>query len=407
MRVLFLTNLLPYPLDNGGKINTYTKVVALKKGGHSVDLVCFTESQNESLEYAEHMRQYCEGVYQIYLRLTTAENKLYMIRMALQSLLSPYSFGVYKYKSEEMEHLLRNLSGKYNYECIYFDHLQTFIYEPLIKTLWPKAKTIIDEHNCETVIMQRNAAVSANLIKKAFLTIEARKLARFENASISKADKTIVLSESDQKALEKQLGKKFPSIIIPNRVAETNKIKKTNQQVSDKLRIMFVGTMTWEPNNNGILWFMDNVYRKMFETNQNIELYVVGKNPSIQVIELAKTLHNITVTGYVDSVDPYYEMCDLMVVPLFVGSGQRIKIIEAFSRKMPVVSTTIGAEGLVYQNGESILIADDTDHFIDAIEKLNDYELRCKIACNARRNYDKFYSTEAIGEQFNRIFDKL
>lgn len=407
MRVLFLTNLLPYPLDNGGKINTYTKVVALKKGGHSVDLVCFTESQNESLEYAEHMRQYCEGVYQIYLRLTTAENKLYMIRMALQSLLSPYSFGVYKYKSEEMEHLLRNLSGKYNYQCIYFDHLQTFIYEPLIKKLWPKAKTIIDEHNCETVIMQRNAAVSANLIKKAFLTIEARKLARFENASISKADKTIVLSESDQKALEKQLGKKFPSIIIPNRVAETNKIKKTNQQVSDKLRIMFVGTMTWEPNNNGILWFMDNVYRKMLETNQNIELYVVGKNPSIQVIELAKTLHNITVTGYVDSVDPYYEMCDLMVVPLFVGSGQRIKIIEAFSRKMPVVSTTIGAEGLVYQNGESILIADDTDRFIDAIEKLNDYELRCKIACNARRNYDKFYSTEAIGEQFNRIFDKL
>lgn len=407
MRVLFLTNLLPYPLDNGGKINTYTKVVALKKGGHSVDLVCFTESQNESLEYAEHMRQYCEGVYQIYLRLTTAENKLYMIRMALQSLLSPYSFGVYKYKSEEMEHLLRNLSGKYNYECIYFDHLQTFIYEPLIKKLWPKAKTIIDEHNCETVIMQRNAAVSANLIKKAFLTIEARKLARFENESISKADKTIVLSESDQKALEKQLGKKFPSIIIPNRVAETNKIKKTNQQVSDKLRIMFVGTMTWEPNNNGILWFMDNVYRKMLETNQNIELYVVGKNPSIQVIELAKTLYNITVTGYVDSVDPYYDMCDLMVVPLFVGSGQRIKIIEAFSRKMPVVSTTIGAEGLVYQNGESILIADDTDHFIDAIEKLNDYGLRCKIACNARRNYDKFYSTEAIGEQFNRIFDKL
>lgn len=407
MRVLFLTNLLPYPLDNGGKINTYTKVVALKKGGHSVDLVCFKESQNKGFEYAEHMRQYCEGVYQIYLRLTTAENKLYMIRMALQSLLSHYSFGVYKYKSEEMEHLLRKLSGKYNYECIYFDHLQTFIYEPLIKKLWPKAKAIMDEHNCETVIMQRNAAVSANLIKKAFLTIEARKLAKFENESISKVDKTIVLSEADQRALEKQLGKKFPSIIIPNRVAETNKIKKTNEQVSDKLRIMFVGTMTWEPNNSGILWFMDNVYRKILETNQNIELYVVGKNPSTQVIGLAKTLHNITVTGYVDSVDPYYEMCDLMVVPLFVGSGQRIKIIEAFSRKMPVVSTTIGAEGLVYQNGESILIADDIDHFIDAIEKLNDYELRCKIACNARRNYDKFYSTEAIGQQFNRIFDKL
>lgn len=407
MRILFLTNLLPYPLDNGGKINTYTKVVALKNGGHTVDLVSFKETQNDVPEYEEHMRKYCEGVYQIYLRLTTAENKLYMFRMALQSLASRYSFGVYKYKCEEMEHLLRKLSTENQYGCIYYDHLQMYIYEPLIKTLWPEAKEIIDEHNCETVIMQRNVDVSVNPIKKAFLKIEVRKLAKFENESIARADKTIVLSEADQRALEQQLGKKFLSIIIPNRVAETQKIKKTNKQVSDKLRIMFVGTMTWEPNNSGILWFMDNVYRKILESNQNVELYVIGKNPSSQVINLAKTLHNVTVTGYVDSVDPYYEMCDLMVVPLFVGSGQRIKIIEAFSRKMPVISTTIGAEGLVYQNGESIIIADDIEHFIDAIEKFNDFELRNMIASNARRNYDEYYSTEAIGQQFNRIFETL
>lgn len=407
MRILFLTNLLPYPLDNGGKINTYTKVAALKKGGHTVDLVSFKETQNDISEYEEHMRQYCEGVYQIYLRLTTAENKLYMARMALQSLASCYSFGVYKYKSKGMKQLLRELSSKHEYGCIYYDHLQMYIYEPFIKKLWPQAKEIIDEHNCETVIMQRNADVSVNPIKKVFLMVEARKLKRFENESIRKADETIVLSEADKIALEKQMGGPFPSIIIPNRVAETSKIKKTNEQASDKLRIMFVGTMTWEPNNSGILWFMDNVYRKILESNQKVELYIVGKNPSNQVIELAKTLENVTVTGYVDSVDPYYEMCDLMVVPLFVGSGQRIKIIEAFSRKMPVVSTTIGAEGLVYQDGQSIFIANQPEEFVNAIEKCKEFEIRRTIADNARKNYDLHYSTEAIGQRFNQVFTEL
>ena len=407
MRILFLTNLLPYPLDNGGKINTYTKVAALKKGGHTVDLVSFKETQNDVSEYEEHMRQYCEGVYQIYLRLTTAENKLYMARMALQSLASCYSFGVYKYKSKGMKQLLRELSSKHEYGCIYYDHLQMYIYEPFIKKLWPQAKEIIDEHNCETVIMQRNADVSVNPIKKVFLMVEARKLKRFENESIRKADETIVLSEADKIALEKQMGGPFPSIIIPNRVAETSKIKKTNEQASDKLRIMFVGTMTWEPNNSGILWFMDNVYRKILESNQKVELYIVGKNPSSQVIELAKTLQNVTVTGYVDSVDPYYEMCDLMVVPLFVGSGQRIKIIEAFSRKMPVVSTTIGAEGLVYQDGQSIFIANQPEEFVNAIEKCKEFEIRRTMADNARKNYDLHYSTEAIGQRFNQVFTEL
>lgn len=407
MRILFLTNVLPYPLDNGGRINTYTKIKALKGAGHEIDLLSFKETKADTAQYEEHMRQYCSGVYQVYLPISTTENKLYMEGVALRSLLTRYSFGVYKFKSKEMERLIEGLGKKKKYDCIYYDHLQLYIYEPLIKSLWPNAKAVLDEHNCESLIMERNAEVTKNILKKIFLNIEVRKLKHFECLAIDRADKTVVLSEVDEAALAKRLGKEFRSVIIPNRVADTDKIKKTNEQMGENLRIMFVGTMTWAPNNDGVLWFLENVYEKLQEIDSEIELYIVGKNPSSQVLKLARTLKNVIVTGYVNSVDPYYEMCDFMIVPLFVGSGQRIKIIEAFSRKMPVVSTTVGAESLVYQNGESILIADNPQEFIDAFSQLREAEKRKHIAEKAREIYESFYSTEAIGRRFIKIFDDL
>lgn len=407
MKILFLTNLLPYPLDNGGKINTYTKIAALKKGGHNVDLITFKETQNDVTAYEEHMKQYCRDVFQVYLRLTTAENKGYMINMAARSLFSKYSFGVYKYKCKEMELLLKKLADERKYDCIYYDHLQLYIYEPLVRKLWPSAKDIIDEHNCETIIMERNAIVSGNIVKKAFFKIEAAKLKRFENKSIKKAFKTVVLSEADRMALAKQLGEDFPYVIIPNRVAETAKLKETNEQQGQNLKILFVGTMTWSPNNDGIVWFLETVYSKLKRNKERVEMYIVGKNPSGRVLELAREIEGVNVAGYVESVDPYYDMCDFMVVPLFVGSGQRIKIIEAFSRKMPVLSTTIGAEGLEYINGENILIADTPEEFLAGIEKYKDVQMRTQVAESARRNYDSHYSTEAIGARFNSIFNEI
>ena len=407
MKILFFTNLLPYPLDNGGKINTYTKIMALKSGGHDVDLISFKETNTDCSQYENHLRNYCTNVYQIYHRLTTMENKIYMCWIAIHSLFSKYSFGVYKYKCKEMNKLLMRIAREKSYDCIYYDHLQMYYYEPIAKKLWPNAEEIIDEHNCETIIMKRNAVITKNILKRCFLLIEARKLERFENMAIKKADKIIILSEEDEKALKLQMGgKDFNYVIIPNRIVETNKIKSSNEQMSKKLRILFIGTMTWAPNNDGVIWFIENVYKQILMVDQNIELYIVGKNPSSRLVELSKTMENITVTGYVESVDLYYELCDLMIVPLFVGSGQRIKIIEAFSRKMPVVSTSIGAEGLIFEDGRSIIIANNVSEFVEAILRLRNTELRKFIANEARKKYDKFYSTEAISFRFNQIFER-
>ena len=406
MRILFLTNLLPYPLDNGGKIKSYTTISALADAGHKIDLLCFTEKNNIQEEYENQLLKLCQKVEQVYLKLTTAENMQYMRLIAVKSLFSTYSFGLYKYQSDKMKQKLEKLCLENNYECIYFDHLQLCVYKEYLEKLLPKAKMILDEHNCEALIMSRNADKSTNVMKKLFLQIESKKLAKFESRILGEMDTNIVLSEEDYKELRKLHKGDFKHSIIPIGVPDRG-IKKSVEKKDDLLKILFLGTLTWEPNNQGLIWFLKNVIPLLERKNIKFKFYIVGKNPSVEVCELAKNNVNITVTGYVESVDEYYEKCDCMVVPLFIGSGQRVKLIESFSKGMPSVSTEIGAEGLQIENHKNILIANTAEEFSDAIEELNNYSIRRTLFLEGRKCYENNYSPEAVTAKINDVIRQL
>ncbi len=393
MNILFLTNLLPYPLDNGGKIKSYTTLQALKNDGHHIDLASFKETMNDMLEYESEILKVCRNVRQIYQRLTTAENKSYMMRLLFKSLILPLSFNTYKYQSKEMLKYLTGLREKYTYDCVYFDHLPMCVYLRAAKKLWPKAKFILDEHNCEALIMKRNAENTGSFVKKALLSLEAKKLTVFERTALQSVDRTIVLSSADYTALKELAGRDFPHMIIPIGVQDRGIRKERN---NTELHILFIGTLTWEPNNQGLIWFLKEVVPLLKESAFDYKLYIVGKNPSDEVKNLTSDHPNMIVTGYVEAVDEYYDTCDCTIVPLFIGSGQRVKLIEAFSKGMPAVSTTIGAEGLHYEKGEDILIADTAEDFCKAIIKMRDPVIRDKIKLKSRRIYEKFYSPGAV-----------
>lgn len=404
MKILFLTNLLPYPLDNGGKIKTYTTLQSLKKGGHAIDLVCFNESRTIVPEYEKKILEYCNSVNQIYLKLTTTDNKIYMLIMALKSIFSKYSFGLFKYKSEKMRNLLKSLISSNEYDLVYYDHLQLFIYNGLIMSMRINCIKIIDEHNCEALIMKRNADNSANLIKKLFFLLEYQKLYRFERKSIRSSDKCIVLSLEDYKYLFDMCGE-FNHEIIP--IGMIDKGMKSSEYQDDCIRILFIGTLTWEPNNNGIVWFMKKVFPLIERQNINVLLYIVGKNPSEELRTLAKKYRNIIITGYVESVEEYYDKCNCMIVPLFIGSGQRVKIIEAFSKGIPVISTTIGAEGLNFEDKYSGLIANTPEEFVNCIMEIRNRKMWEKISFNARKVYEEFYSVEAVQNKILKYVSDL
>lgn len=403
MKILFLTNLLPYPLDNGGKIKTYTTLQGLSMAGHCVDLVCFTEDRQSIYNIPKELLGICNKIEQVFWRLTTTENKKYMMQIAIRSLFSKYSFGLYKYKSQKMLLKLELLCKDTKYDCVYYDHLQLCIYKTYLDVLCPESRTVLDEHNCETLVIFRNAQNSSNVAKKLFLFLEAYKLRYFEARCLKSVDANIVLSQEDYQELKKLCKSDLPHEIIPIGVQDRG-IKKI-VPINDKgINILFVGTLTWEPNNSGMQWFLQKVVPLLDERDFRYTLYIVGKNPSKELRELVGSHKNIILTGYVDSVDEYYDKCHCMVVPLFIGSGQRVKIIEAFSKGMPVISTSIGAEGLNYLHGDNILIANDGNEFVQNIVAVSE-ELLKKISINGRQTYEDYYSPGAVQRKILEAID--
>ncbi|ASW42459.1 glycosyltransferase [Clostridium isatidis] len=394
MNILFITNLLPYPLDNGGKIKTYNVIKSLAKE-NSVDMICFFEEDNDLNNIGE-LNKLINKIYTFPKKLTTRKNKREMFIKAVLSIFSKYPYSVYKYKEKDVKSKLDEISD--NYECIYIDHLQLAVYLDDIKDF--SGKLILDEHNCESIIIKRYYEKEKNIIKKLFLLLELIKLKKFEAKVINKVDRILALSEEDKTQmikLSKADEEKFTVIPI---LVENNFEKNIDiVNLQNKIKVMFLGTLTWYPNIQGIKWFLENVFNKV---KDDIELYIVGKDPDTELLELCKNLNNVTITGYVEDVNQYYEICDVMIVPIFIGSGLRVKILEALGKGIPVISTEIGCEGIEVKDYENILIANDADEFVKKLKEITNKDLYRKISKNGQLLYKDNYSFEAISNKINR-----
>lgn len=404
MRILFLTNLLPYPLDNGGKIKTFSTLKALSIMGNSVDLLCFSENSENDSGNVQKLKNICNDVQFIEHKLTTKSNIKYMMAVAFKSLFSKYPFGIYKYESKQMRDVIAKKIKENDYDIIYFDHLQMYKYFNSFDR--KNVKFVLDQHNSESEIVYRTYQNSNNFLKKIFLNIEYNKIRKFEKKALSDVDKIYALSENDVESM-KHLNVNLKNFsVIPIGVIDNGIINKKEDK-NKKLTLMFIGTLTWNPNNQGILWFVRNVIPKLNESGIEYDLYIVGKNPSDELKELCESYDNIFVTGYVNDVDEMYVKSDVMVVPLFVGSGQRVKIIESFSKGIPVISTSIGAEGLDCITDYNVVIADTDIEFVDSLRKMSDETFRKKIASNARKTFEEKYSLEAYISAFNDSFKAM
>ena len=404
MRILFLTNLLPYPLDNGGKIKTFSTLKALSIMGNSVDLLCFSENSENDSGNVQKLKNICNDVQFVEHKLTTKSNIKYMMAVAFRSLFSKYPFGIYKYESKQMRDVIAKKIKENDYDIIYFDHLQMYKYFNSFDR--KNVKFVLDQHNSESEIVYRTYQNSNNFLKKIFLNIEYNKIRKFEKKALSDVDKIYALSENDVESM-KHLNVNLKNFsVIPIGVIDNGIINKKEDK-NKKLTLMFIGTLTWNPNNQGILWFVRNVIPKLNESGIEYDLYIVGKNPSDELKELCESYNNIFVTGYVNDVDEMYVKSDVMVVPLFVGSGQRVKIIESFSKGIPVISTSIGAEGLDCITDYNVVIADTDIEFVDSLRKMSDETFRKKIASNARKTFEEKYSLEAYISAFNDSFKAM
>ena len=229
MRILFLTNLLPYPLDNGGKIKTFSTLKALSIMGNSVDLLCFSENSENDSGNVQKLKNICNDVQFIEHKLTTKSNIKYMMAVAFKSLFSKYPFGIYKYESKQMRDVIAKKIKENDYDIIYFDHLQMYKYFNSFDR--KNVKFVLDQHNSESEIVYRTYQNSNNFLKKIFLNIEYNKIRKFEKKALSDVDKIYALSENDVESMKRLNVNLRNFSVIPIGVIDNGIINKKEDKI--------------------------------------------------------------------------------------------------------------------------------------------------------------------------------
>lgn len=371
MQILFLTQIIPWPLDAGPKIKTWNVLRFLKEQGHTVILGSFV--REEERKHLIHLEQLCEEVHAVPMRRSRPADLRYWLR----SQLSGRPFLIERDDLPEMRALVARLVAEKGIDLIYADQLSMVQFG--LPKGFPDGKRpflLFDAHNAVWTIvdrMQQNAA----WFLKPVLAQEARKIKKYEGKIVKTADHVLAVSENDCQALleavaatSKEAVQSVRSSITVIPIAVDTSTLTPVQRKPGSTNILTLGTLHYPPNADGIRWFMKEVFPILGERVPSATLTVVGKNPPGDFLQMAAKDSRITVTGYVPDLTPYFEAAAVVVVPVRAGGGMRVRILEAFARGIPIVTTTVGLEGIEARIPQDVEVADSPEAFASAVERL-------------------------------------
>jgi glycosyltransferase involved in cell wall biosynthesis len=335
-------------------------------------MLCFQTADDRS-EDVERMRACCSELETIEWSETAKFTPRFYGELAA-SLGSPLAYTMRKYRSAEMRRRIRARLATSTYDLLVCDFLQPSV-NCIDSPFRPKA---LFQHNVEAVIQARQAMYAANPLARAYLRLEAAKLARYERRASHAFDRCIMVSDEDCRTMQSQYGAKN-AVSIPTGV-DLDYFSPAPDGTEPE--IVFVGSMDWLPNQDAVAHFVDEILPRIRRVVP-ATFTIVGRNPPDAIHQYAKNLH-IRVTGTVSDVRPFVARAQVIVVPLRIGGGTRIKIFEAMAMNKAIVSTSLGAEGLPVADRHDILLADSPSEFAArVVELLQDPEARRRIAAAA------------------------
>jgi polysaccharide biosynthesis protein PslH len=397
MRILLLTQILPYPPDSGPKVKTYNLLRYLA-AHHEVTLVSLVRSAAEA-ERAASLRELCTEVHTVLLHRSKLRDLFYLV----QSMLARRSFIITRDACPALSALLAELTSRTHYDIIHADQLNMAQFAIDL----PGGLRILDQHNAVWTIVQRMAQQSASLPRRAFLDLESRRLRRYEAEVCSRFDGVLAVSEPDRWALElatRNHGTTLaPCTIVP--IAVDCAAQEPVARAWEPDTILSMATMFWPPNVDGVLWFAREVYPLIKQQVAGARFAVVGARPPRSVTGLSESDGSIEVTGYVDDPQPYLARSAALIVPVRAGGGMRVKILEALARGIPIVSTTIGYEGIDLTPGEHLLVGDTPEAFAEAVVRLlSNPALGRQLAAAGRQLAEQRYDWRVVNPAVEEVY---
>ncbi len=358
--VLFVTEKFPWPLDDGGQIRTY-QILKNLSAQFSIILITLDPS---CPEYEEPIRNLGVEV----ITVPRYRPRWMLPWHILRSLVTKRPYPLPKNFSPNILKEIRRQLSTGEVQALHLNHLDAAQYIDWLDDFRSQVKVVLDTHNLLTSLYARFVATERNYFRKAYIWTQWRKMRFYEKATTQKADCVVVCSENEREILH-SWGLKT-GLVVPNGVDTQFYTPEPVSRVDGKpVQLVFTGAMDYLPNADGIRWFLRSVLPKLDGLAVHYKLTVVGKNPSAD-LRAWETPGKVEFTGRVDDVRPYTRSADVFVVPLHIGGGTRLKILEALAMKVPVVSTRVGAEGLDLRDGIHLRVVDDASTMAQTIAEL-------------------------------------
>lgn len=413
-RILFLSQVIPYPPDAGPKIRSYFVLRYLAQQ-HQVTLLAFTRS-DDTPDAIEHLRDFCQDVITIPMRRSLAKDAMTLVK----SFAAGDPVTIRRDSVPQMVRKVDELIQMGKFDAIHADQLYMAQYAQQarrvdVQTGGGRSQLVLDEHNAYFQIFQRLASGERNPVKRLVFEREWRALKRYEARLCTQFDHLVTVTPEDREILRtlmdggrSEKAAQMPIVTIPICV-DTQGVRPVAGRPGLK-DVLHLGTMFWPPNIEGVLWFAQQVWPLVRTRLPEATFTIAGKNPppEVKALEGSKDKGSDTgvrVLGYVSDPAPVLDGAGAFIVPLLSGGGMRVKIVDAWRWGLPVISTRIGAEGIEYKEGENVLIADQPADFADAVVKvLNEAGLAQQLRENGRRWVETHYEWRTIYREWDSVY---
>ena len=403
VNILWLSHFVPYPPKGGCFQRSYN---LLKEASRENDVYLIALKNKASTHPLSEMEmaktelgKFCRQVHLIDISSRISGLSLYIL--AMKSLLQGIPLSVSMFRFVELRRCIRQVSDGVRFDVVHYDTISLAEYFNDVGDV-PK---VLNHHGVESFMMRRRIVNEPNPLKKLYFLIESRRLRRYEEEYCVKFHLNLAVSELD-KSILKQIAPSARFEVVENGV--DIRYFSARNDYGSKDSLIFAGRLDQYSNRDAILHFCTNVWPLVRDANPGMRLTIIGSGAPPNLAEIARNDSRIELLGYVDDVRPYFARAMAVVCPIRDGGGTRLKILDAMAMGMPIVSTTIGCEGIDVLPGTDLLFADSPGEFTEKIREVyaND-TLRAGLGARARAKAVEIYSWDIIGKKLNASYAEL
>lgn len=388
MKILQILPRFPWPLKDGGAYAYYQDAKGYRDNNCELSLAILNTSKHW-VDF-EQMPEQVKSLGDFHL--FEINNHIKAIPALKNLLFSNESYHAIRFYNKEFENLLVKLCSEKSFDIIVFESVYMAPYIHAIRKV-TKAKCVLKQYNVEANVWDSYAQLESNLLKKKYLQIQVNRLRKFEDNNIHYFDGLVCVTAEDRDVF---LAKSFNKPMHVSAVGiSINPSIPANIQV-EAHSVFHLGSMDWMPNQHAVEWFINEVWPIVVNQQPALKLYIAGRNLPDYFNKYQKT-GSIEIIGEVENSETFILSKQIMIVPLFSGSGIRVKILEGMAYGKCIVSTSLGCQGIDVKNGEELIIADSVESFADAVLLLaSNSEWREKLSLNAQNKVKEKYDNNQL-----------